>query len=161
MVNSIPSLGSQAAGAADALAVRPATGRPIQSLSGNVQLTGFGWMSTPPPSFTNINFNGSVNVQGPGGLIGNGNFYVNGSVFLSGSNFVTGNVPLSITVQVYKNGQPVGTGTVNGNIFVSGMVNSGSVNLNGSGMVWGNVNVPGRGRGRAPSAQKVLRARAD
>ncbi|MDE2290953.1 MAG: hypothetical protein KGL53_02625 [Elusimicrobia bacterium] len=143
-VSAAPALEAVSAGAAAAL-TRPLHIKAFKaqrnvSLSGSVRLSGSAFVPQGG-NFVTVFLNGDVQVSGDGGQVqGSGSVSQSVSLFINpGSNYVSQFVYVNPSVSLYQNGAYVGTTTLSASVLVSGWVNGGWVQLDGSGNASGSA----------------------
>ena len=139
--------GAQAAQSAPGKAVAPAeaAGQPLRPaltrVSGNLRLNGNAYVVTTP-GYVRISLTGRADFCDSSGQVCSGATSITASanLFLN-SDFASGYVRPSADVAFYKDGHYVGSGRLDGNIFVSGNKIGDVLYLSGSGTLTGDVSV--------------------
>jgi len=136
-----------AAPAAAAVAV-PEASKPAQAkagryfqVSGNVSLTGNGFLYGTTASYTSITLTGWANFRDSSGQVTSNNSYINvpASMWITPNQYVMQTVWPNIYTQFYYKGKPVGSASMSGSVSVSGFPSGSYVSLNGSGYLSGSI----------------------
>lgn len=113
-----------------------AKGSKLITATGYLTLSGSGMVNG---AFASVPVSGWVNLSGSDGPI-SGSVYMTGTAMMNVSGtWASGWVQPSAYVNIYDGGKLLGTMLVQGNIYVSGMVNGTWISVNGSGSVSGQM----------------------
>ncbi|MDO8806517.1 MAG: hypothetical protein Q7R35_19060 [Elusimicrobiota bacterium] len=126
-------------------AAKPAkvrAGRYFQ-VSGNVYLTGTGFLSGTTANYTSITLSGWANFRDSSGQVTSNNSYINvySSMWITPNQYVMQTVWPNVYTQFYYKGKPVGSASMSGSVSVSGFPSGNYVSLNGSGYLSGSIYV--------------------
>ncbi|MFA5140381.1 MAG: hypothetical protein WC728_14205 [Elusimicrobiota bacterium] len=107
------------------------------NLYGNLRLEYRGWMFNNGLPYIDVTVSGVTNVTGAGVQTGSMTFSRTLRIWKNMGSYVSQFVQINETVNLYRNGQFVGTGTVGGSIRVAGYIQGQRIDISGSGALTG------------------------
>lgn len=107
------------------------------NLYGNLRLEYRGWLFNNGLPYIDVTVSGTTNVTGAGVQTGNITFSRTLRIWKNMGSYVSQYVQINETVNLYRNGQFAGTGSVAANIRVAGFIQGQRIDLSGSGALTG------------------------